>query len=50
LIKFKDSENKTTFKIIIPKETSYEIICAADLKEPKKAYFELLDQPAKIIP
>jgi len=32
-----------------PKETSYEIICAAERKPPKKAYFELLDHPAIII-
>jgi hypothetical protein len=31
-------------------ETSYEIIWAADRKDPKKAYFELLDHPAIIIP
>jgi len=30
-------------------ETSYDISCAADLKPPKKAYFELLVQPAPII-
>jgi hypothetical protein len=35
---------------ITPMETSYEINCAAERKAPKKAYFELLDQPAKIIP
>jgi hypothetical protein len=36
--------------IIKPMDTSYEIIWAVERKEPKKAYFELLDQPAKIIP
>ena len=41
--------NKTAINII-PIDTSYAIICAADLKAPKKAYFELLDQPAKTIP
>ena len=30
-------------------ETSYDIICAAERKPPKNAYFELLDQPAPII-
>jgi len=30
-------------------ETSYEIICAAERSPPRKAYFELLDQPAPII-
>jgi hypothetical protein len=33
-----------------PNDTSYEIICAADLNAPKNAYFELLAQPAIIIP
>jgi hypothetical protein len=31
-------------------ETSYAIICAADLRAPKNAYLELLDQPARTIP
>jgi hypothetical protein len=35
---------------ITPIETSYEIIWAADRNAPKKAYFELLDQPAIITP
>lgn len=46
--KFKDPDNKITDTIVIPIETSYEIICAAERKAPKKAYFELLDQPAII--
>jgi len=33
-----------------PMDTSYEIICAVDLKDPRKAYLELEDQPARIIP
>ena len=33
-----------------PIETSYEISCAADRKDPKNAYLELLDQPAPITP
>ena len=33
-----------------PIETSYEIIWAAERNAPKKGYFELLDQPAIIIP
>lgn len=33
-----------------PIETSYEIIWADDRKEPKNAYFELLAQPAIIMP
>lgn len=43
----------TANRIIIscnPIDTSYEIICAEERKAPKKAYFELLDQPAKITP
>lgn len=31
-----------------PRATSYEIICAAERSPPRKAYFELLDQPALI--
>lgn len=31
--------------IINPKDTSYESICAADRREPKKAYLELLAHP-----
>jgi len=33
-----------------PIEISYEISCAAERKAPKKAYLELLAQPAPIIP
>jgi hypothetical protein len=33
-----------------PKDTSYETICAVDLKAPRKAYLELLDHPAMITP
>jgi len=33
-----------------PIDTSYEIICAADRSDPKNAYFELLAQPAIIMP
>jgi len=35
--------------IVNPIATSYEIIWAAERNAPKKAYFELLDQPAMII-
>jgi hypothetical protein len=41
---------KITGKIVSPIETSYEIIWAAERKAPRNEYFELLDQPAKIIP
>lgn len=40
--------NKINGKSVNPKETSYAIICAADRNAPINAYFELLDQPAKI--
>jgi len=33
-----------------PIDTSYEISCAAERRDPKNAYFELLDHPAPIIP
>jgi len=46
--KFKDPDNKITEIIVIPIETSYEIIWAAERKAPKKAYLELLDHPAII--
>lgn len=46
--KFKDPDNKITEIIVIPIETSYEIICAAERNAPKKEYFELLDHPAII--
>ena len=49
-VKFKDPTHNKTVIIIKPIETSYETICAADLKAPKKAYLELLAQPAIIIP
>ncbi len=49
MLKFKDWAKSTTLSKIIPKAISYDIICAADLKAPKKAYFELLDHPAMII-
>jgi hypothetical protein len=31
-----------------PRATSYEILCAAERSPPRKAYLELLDQPAII--
>ena len=49
-VKFNEFANTTTGRIVNPSETSYEIICADERKLPKKAYLELLDQPAKIIP
>ena len=49
-VKFNEPASKMTGKIKRHKETSYEIICEAKGKEPKKAYFELLAQPAIIIP
>jgi hypothetical protein len=48
--KFNDPASNITGKITRPKETSYEIICAADLRDPKNAYLELLAHPAIIIP
>jgi hypothetical protein len=50
VLKLKDPAQTTTLNTVKPIEISYEIICAADLIAPKKAYFELLDQPAKRIP
>ena len=48
--KFKDPTHKRTLIIIIPIETSYETIWAADLIAPKKGYFELEAHPPIIIP
>ena len=48
--KFNEPTHNSTQTITSPIETSYETICAADLKAPRKAYFELLAQPAIIIP
>ena len=45
-----ECETNPTIVKTSPIETSYEIICAADLNAPKKGYFELLDQPAIMIP
>jgi hypothetical protein len=46
--KFNEPATNKTDKITAPKETSYEIICAAERNPPKKAYLELLDHPAII--
>jgi len=49
-LRLNDPEHKTITIIINPKEISYETIWAVERKAPKNAYFELLDQPDKIIP
>ena len=49
-VRLKDFARIITGNIVNPIETSYETIWAADLSAPKKAYFELLAQPPKIIP
>ena len=49
-VKFKEPDNNIIGKTTNPIETSYEIICAAERKAPKNAYFELLAHPAIIIP
>jgi len=48
--RLKDPQHTTIVAITKPIETSYDTICAVDLKAPRKAYFELLDQPEIIIP
>jgi hypothetical protein len=52
IIIFRLSEllNKITGKIIKLIETSYEIICETERKDPMSAYLELLDQPDNKIP
>ena len=49
-LKLNDPQQIIIFKIANPIDISYEIICAADLNEPRYAYFELLDHPANKIP
>jgi len=49
-VKFKAPDSKITGNMMRPIDTSYEIICAADRSDPKNAYFELLAQPAIIMP
>jgi hypothetical protein len=49
-VKFNDPAIKITGIKTKLMETSYEIICAADRSAPKKAYLELLAQPAIMIP
>ena len=49
-VKFNDPTYTTIIKITNPIDTSYDIICAADLNAPKNAYLELLAHPAIIIP
>lgn len=48
--KFREPAHKSTEIMINPMETSYDIICAADRKPPRKAYLEFDDQPAVMIP
>jgi len=50
VFKFKEPANKIIGSIIKLMETSYEIICDTDLKQPIKAYLELLAQPDNKIP
>jgi hypothetical protein len=49
LAKLREPASRITGKRIRLIATSYEIICAAERSAPIKAYFELLDQPARII-
>ena len=48
--KFNEPTQSKTFIIMIPIETSYDTIWAADLIDPKKGYFEFDAQPPMIIP
>ena len=47
---FNELQIQAKITIINPIDTSYEIIWAAERNAPKKGYFEVLTQPAKIIP
>ena len=48
--KFNDPTQSKILIIIIPIDTSYETICAADLIEPKNEYLEFEAHPPIIIP
>ena len=48
--KFRLPDNINTPTNAKPIAISYAMICAADLIEPRKAYFELDAQPARITP
>ncbi len=49
-IRFSEPTHKRTLMIIIPIETSYDTICAADRIAPRKGYLEFDAQPPIIIP
>jgi hypothetical protein len=49
-VKLNVPANSTTMIIAVLKISSYEIIAAELLSEPRKAYLELPDQPANKIP
>ena len=49
-LKFNDPTHNNTLIIIIPIETSYDTICAADLIAPKNGYLEFEAHPPIIIP
>ncbi len=46
--KFRVPEKIRRDTSVAPRETSYEILCAAERRPPRKAYLELLDHPALI--
>ena len=48
--KFREPTHKSTLIIIIPIDTSYDTIWAADLIAPKKGYLEFEAHPPIIIP
>lgn len=50
LVKLNVPVNKIIIRTAELKINSYDIIAAVDRKEPKKAYLEFADQPAKSIP
>lgn len=46
--KFSVPDRSSSDTRVAPRDTSYEILCAAERSPPRKAYLELLDQPALI--
>src|SRR3954468_1339888 len=49
-LRFSDPAQSRTVTMTKPKLTSYDTICAAERSAPRKAYLELLAQPAMTMP
>jgi len=49
-VRLSEPTHNSTVMMTKPIETSYDTICAADLREPRKGYFELEAQPPMMMP